>query len=119
MGRDIPSRIKAKFLPNLVVVEPIGDWTDGHIRLAGSLLMERFGREIQGMLISELYAIYPAMGDMLVESARRSEKTRKPGILSARICAGSVELMRFEAVGLPVFAPDGIAQWNLVGVFRF
>jgi hypothetical protein len=38
MGREIPSRIKAKLLPNLVVIEPVGEWTDGHIRLAGSML---------------------------------------------------------------------------------
>jgi hypothetical protein len=65
MGRDIPYRITAIFLPNLVVVEPIGEWTDARIRLAGSLLMERFGRDIHGMLISELYAADPVMGEML------------------------------------------------------
>lgn len=54
MGRDIPSRALAKLLPNIIIGEPIGGWDDARIRLAGTALMERFGRDVAGELTSEL-----------------------------------------------------------------
>lgn len=119
MHRDIPSRAIAQFLSNIVVCEPVGDWADGHIRLAGSVLTQRFGREIQGASISELYANDPEGARMLLANARRAQKARKPGLLSTRVCTGQVEVMRFEVVALPIWAPDGATLWSLVGVFRF
>jgi hypothetical protein len=119
MGRDVPSRAIARFLSNISVCEPVGDWTDGRIRLAGTILTERFGRDIQGALISELYGSDPAGGSMLLENARRAQATRQPGLLCTRVCAGEREVMRFEVVALPIFASDGRAPLSLVGTFRF
>ncbi len=119
MGRDMPSRAIAKFLSNIVVCEPVGEWTDGRIRLAGSALTQRFGRDIQGTLISELYGNDPDGGAMLLQNAKLAQKTREPGLLSTRVCKGQVEVMRFEVVALPIWAPDGTTHWSLVGVFRF
>lgn len=119
MGRDIPSRGLAKLLPNIVIAEPIGAWEDAYIRLAGSVLTERFGRDIAGMRISELYQNDPKGGAMLLAGARCADETRQPGLLSTRVTAGKTELMRFEVVALPIFAPDGVTHWCLVGTFRF
>lgn len=119
MGRDIPSRAFGKFLPNIVIAEPAPDWSDAHIRLAGSVFTERFGRDITGMELSELYRADPQACAFLLEGAREADRTRKPGMISARVVAGSVEIMRFESVCLPIYAPDGGGRWIMVGTFRF
>ena len=62
MGRDIPSRELGKFLGNITIVEPIGDWEDSHVRLAGQILMLRFGRDVTGMRGSDAAASPEAAG---------------------------------------------------------
>jgi hypothetical protein len=119
MGRDIPSRAISKLLSNIAICEPEIGWADARIRLAGSILTERFGRNITGMRISELYESDPEAGRMLVESARQAQEMRQPGLLSTRVVANNTEVMRFEVVALPIFAPDGFTPWCLVGIFRF
>lgn len=119
MGRDIPSRALAKFLPNIVIAEPKADWSDAHIRLAGSVLTERFGRDITGVQLMELYRADPQGGAMLLGGARQADETRKPVLLGTRVLAGSMEVMRFEVVAVPVYAPEGVRHWILVGTFRF
>lgn len=119
MGRDIPCRAIARLLDCISICEPVGDWADGRIRIAGSILTLRFGRDIHGMLISELYKDDPEGGRILLERARRAQATREPALLDTRVCAGDVEVMRFEVVVVPIFAADGIAPLSLVGTFRF
>ena len=119
MGRDIPSRALAKFLPGLVIAEPVEDWKDARIRLAGSVLTERFGRDISGMMLSEIYRNDPDGGAKLLQGGRVAATTREPGILSTRVMAGTAELLRFEVVALPIYAPDGVTPWCMVGTFRF
>jgi hypothetical protein len=119
MGRDVPSRAIATLLPSISICEPLGDWVDGRIRIAGSILTLRFGRDIHGLLVSELYKDDPDGGRILLENARRAQETRRPGLLSTRVCAEEHEVMRFEVVALPIFAADGLTQLSLVGTFRF
>ena len=119
MGRDVPSRGLGKFLSHISICEPVGDWADGRIRVAGSILVLRFGRDIGGMLISELYRSDPDGGRILLETARRAQETREPGLLSARVLSNEFEVMRFEVVALPIFAADGVSPLSLVGTFRF
>lgn len=119
MSRDIPSRGLARFLSHISICEPVNDWADGRIRVAGSILVLRFGRDIGGMLISELYRDDAKGGRILLETARRAQETRQPGLLSARVRSNGVELMHFEVVALPIFATDGVSPLSLVGTFRF
>jgi hypothetical protein len=119
MGREVPSRGLARFLSHISICEPVGDWADARIRIAGSILVLRFGRDIGGMLISELYAGDREGGRMLLDTARGAQETREPGLLSARVCSNELELMRFEVVALPIFAADGVSPLSLVGTFRF
>ena len=118
MGQHLPSRAIRRFMLNITVCEPIGDWDDCRIRVAASILSEHFGCNVQGELISTLYGSDRRGGMMLLENAQRAPKTRRPGLLSTRICAGELEVMRFEVVALPIYAYDGITQWCLVGTFR-
>jgi len=119
MGRDVPSRAIATFLSCISICEPLGDWVDGRIRIAGSILTLRFGRDIHGLLISELYKDDPDGGRILLDNARRAQETRQPGLLSTRVCADHLEVMRFEVVALPIFAADGLRPLSLAGTFRF
>lgn len=119
MGRDIPCRSMASLLHSIVIAEPIGDWQDAHIRLAGSVLTERFGRDVTGMRINELYENDPEGGAMLLRGAKRADETRAPSLFDTRVMAGKLEVMRLEVVILPIFAPDGLTRWCLAGTFRF
>ena len=89
------------------------------VRIAGSILTERFGRNIAGSLISELYNSDPESGEMLLEGARQAQETRQPGLLSTRVVSNKIEVMRFEVVALPISSPDGLTFCCMVGIFRF
>lgn len=119
MGRDLPSRAVAKLLPNIAVTEPIDGWADGHIRLAGLVYLERFGRDITGMNIRQLYAGDSAGADAILAGARHCAEHHCPTVLHTQVLAESTELMRFEVLALPIFAPGNNSVWNLAGTFRF
>ena len=118
MGRDIPSRALAKFLPNIIIAEPLNNWADARIRLAGTAFMERFGRDVAGELTSHLYADDPDGAALLLKLARQAAEIRKPGMIDLRIRADEIEVFHIETVLLPIFAPDGATCWALVGAFR-
>ena len=119
MGRDVPARPIAKLLRNIAISEPVGDWDDAHIRLAGLAYAERFGRDIAGMNIRALYADDVQSAQALLEGGRHVTATREPRIMHTRVMAEAIELMRYEVVSLPVFAPAGDTIWCLTGAFRF
>lgn len=119
MGRDIPSRALARYLPNIIIAEPLGQWDDARIRLAGTAFMERFGREVAGELTSRLYAEDPDGAALLLKLARQAAEIRKPGMIDLRIRTDEIEVFRIETVLLPIYAPDGASCWALVGAFRF
>lgn len=119
MGRDIPSRALAKLLPHILITEPIDNWSDARIRLAGTAMIERFGREIAGTLVSENYTQDQDGAKLLLQLGARAAQSREPGVLNTRIFADGIEMMHLEIVLLPIFAPDGTGVWNVVGAFRF
>ena len=55
MGRDVPARTLARLTKNFVVLETQPSLGDFRFRLVGSVLRERFGRDVSGLLISEVY----------------------------------------------------------------
>ena len=119
MGRDIPSRALAKLLPDIIIAEPIGCWDDARIRLAGTALMERFGRDGAGELTRKLYAGDRDGATLLLKLARDAAEIRKPGMIDLRILSDEIEVFHIETVLLPIFAPQGSACWAMVGAFRF
>lgn len=84
MGRDIPSRALARYLPNIIIAEPLSQWDDARIRLAGTAFMERFGRDVAGELTSRLYAEDPDGAALLLKLARQAAEIRKPGMIDLR-----------------------------------
>jgi hypothetical protein len=119
VGRDIPSRALAKLLPHILIAEPVRQWEDARIRLAGTALIERFGRDIAGLLVSQLYADNPEGASLLLDLGRRTVGTHQASILDTRIIVDDSEMMHMEMVLLPIQSRDGSEVWILVGAFKF
>ena len=120
LGRDIPNRAIAKVLAYVAITEPVDDWRDGRMRLVGSALANRFGRDITGVLISELF-VYddPLMLAAMLGGAKMAATRRRPGIATDRVLLDGREQMRNEVIVLPVDSPDSSATWALTGTFPF
>lgn len=115
MGRDIPSRQIAHLMKHLIVREPVEGGRDFRYRLVGTVLMERLGRDVTGLLISDVYA--PASAQSFIAALRRTIETGQPVIQRAEV-HGMVDTVRSaEGVLLPMKAPDGVTNWTLNGVF--
>ena len=117
VGRDIPSRPIADLLSSISIDEPIDDGNDYRVRLAGSSMSCRFGRDITGMRMSELFP--PDEFQKHLATRRATIEGGKPIIFSAHLTEGVVEHLHLEAIHLPVLAPDGFTKWVLIGVFYF
>ena len=119
MGRDIPSRALSKLLPHILITEPIDDWEDARIRLAGTAMLERFGRDIAGTLASEIYTDDQDGAKLLLQLGRRASQSRQPSVVDTRIFVDGIEMMHLEIVLMPIYSANGADIWNLVGAFRF
>jgi len=117
IGRDVPSRPIADLLSSISIYEPVNDGTDLRVWLAGTSMRRRFGNDITGKLMSELYT--PDDFRAHLEDARLSLEAGRPTFIDSRLSIGAVEQMHLEVVVLPVLAPDGISRWVLAGVFYF
>lgn len=120
MGRDIPHRTLSKVLAYVAITEPVDGWRNGRMRLVGSALTNRFGRDITGLLLSDLF-VYddPEMLATMLAGAKAAATKRKPGIATDRVLLGDQERMRNEVIVLPVESPDGNEMWALTGTFPF
>jgi len=119
MGRDIPSREIGRFLANIIIVEPIGDWEDSHVRLAGQVLMTRFGHDVTGLRGSHVFGDNPKGHRLLCELSREAVKTREPFFIDSRVVRGGAELMHLESMNAPIFGPNGEPGWMLGAMFLF
>jgi hypothetical protein len=115
MGRDVPSRVIARLMRNLVVLEPLDGGDDFNFRLVGTMVNERYGREVSGMLLSELYEADAA--ERFLISLRKVMATDAPVFQEAHVRGAFGDVRRPEAVLLPMTAPDGVSRWVLSGVF--
>ena len=119
LGRDIPARALAAVLPYTIIAQPVGQWDNARVRLAGTALVERFGRDITGMMQSEIFGPDPNSHLIILKLSRRAVKTRDPSLIETRISKAGIEAMRLEIVLVPINSPDGSEVWGLGGVFKF
>jgi hypothetical protein len=115
VGRDLPNRQIKLLLSNLMLLEPIEGGEDFKIRLAGTSMQLRFGREIAGLSMSSI--LKPE--DF---ASRRSQvndviRSGEPVYCEATISKGSLVALRSEFGILPVISPDSTQRWALVGIF--
>jgi hypothetical protein len=117
IGRDVPSRTIAAMLNNIIIYEPVNGGSDLKVRLAGTSIRRRFNREVTGMLMSELFP--PDEFREHLEMTLANIEAGPATIVDSHLTNGAVEKMHLEVVILPVFAPDRVHKWVLVGLFYF
>jgi hypothetical protein len=120
MGRDMPSRAIGSLLRDLCVSEPIGDWADARIRLAGSTMAEYFGRDVSGMLMSQI------VGDgrendfqLMMNGSRYATANNKPGTIEHLLLDEGRVALRQEMTAVPIWSPEGDTRWLVTGTFNF
>jgi hypothetical protein len=117
IGRDVPSRAIASMLSHIIVHEPINGGSDLKVRVAGTAIRKRFGRDITGETLSRLFPT-PAFPHRL-KSVLTAIETGAPQFADCQLSTGSLEILHSELVILPVFAPDRVRKWTLSIVFFF
>ena len=115
VGRDVPSRALSPVLRNLVLYEPIDGLRDFAVRLAGSALIRRFGCDITGLKLSELFdrESFECHRAAMVEIVT----TDTPNALDVKLAGKGRTQLHFVVLGLPVLAADRAAVWVLGGLF--
>lgn len=117
IGRDVPSHAIARQLATISLYAPLDDKPDARVHLAGEGLKRRFGRDITGRLMSELFspADFKIRFAAIMDVITRGE----PRLAEITHRIGSLEVMRLELLTLPVVAPNGIDRWALTVAFYF
>ncbi len=117
VGRDVPSRALAGVLRNLALYEPVADMQDFRLRLAGTAFTRRFGRDVTGLKLSEIY-------DERSFASHRSGlanvvQSNVHELADVKLERGDRTFLRFEALRLPVLSPDRKDIWVMGAVFYF
>ncbi len=117
VGQDIPSRELAGVLRNLAVYEPVEDGHDYRVRIAGTAFYRRFGREVTGRLLSELFdlQLFADIRKGLLEVVGHGT----PYSVAIERSQGARPAVQSEILLLPVASPDGQARWALAGMFFY
>lgn len=115
VGRDIPSRALSSVLRDLAVFEPIEN--DFRARVGGTGLLQRFGRDITGVRMSELYA--PATFARRRKWLHDAMDGNRPVTHRIEMQQGIRKPLSFELLYLPVLAPDLCTKWALAGFFYY
>jgi hypothetical protein len=117
IGKDVPSRALARVMSHLVVYEPLEEGRDFRARLAGTSLLRRFGRDISGSKLSELFE--PGAFAAQRDDMRMLLHTGRPCVLEVKATIDTYPVLHFEIVALPVLAPDRETPWILSGLFYY
>jgi hypothetical protein len=111
IGRDVPSRAIARLLSHVAVYAPLPDGSDAKVHLAGSALRRRFGRDITGLMMSEVFI--PEDFKVRMAAVNSVVGRGEPRLAEITHHAGDIEVLRLELLLLPVTAPNGIDRWAL------
>lgn len=98
--RDLPSRAMAAYLQNIIVWEPVDAWKDARVRLMGSALVFRFGGNIKGRLMSDVFSHIerPQHTGMI----RAAMNKGIPTFVRSTIRCGDMDLMKLELLLAPI-----------------
>jgi len=119
MERDIPAPQIASLMQDLMVAEPVRDWADARIHLAGAAMAEYFGRRVDGALMSDIFAEEPRDREMLLAEARTAIARSRPGVVEQILVENGHVVLRQEVTALPIYASDGKTRWILTSTFNF
>src|SRR5665213_3237509 len=114
-GQDVPSRELSATLRNLIVYEPLDEGRDFRVRVAGSALIRRFGRDVKGLLLSELFegGMFARQRDEMNAMIRDG----KPFSLDVVLWSGRRNGLQFEVLGLPILASENGPYWPVIAIF--
>jgi hypothetical protein len=114
VGRDLPSRALAGVLRNLAIYEPVDSGADFRMRVAGTGLVRRYGCEVTGMLLSQLYE--PMAFERQLEIVAKA-RHGAPIFADIRMTHGRRVELQYESLLLPVRSPDLSQNWVMGGFF--
>ncbi len=117
VGRHVPSRELVSVLPGLCLFEPLRGGLDFRVRLAGTALRRRFGRDITGMKLSNLF--HPMHLDHHCAQMAHIGRTGAAHVLAVRSLRDGRVRLHFELMGLRVLAADGRTPWIMTGQFFY
>jgi hypothetical protein len=117
VGRDVPARQLGGILRNLAVFEPLEDCRDFRVRLAGTAFLRRFGRDITGLKLSEIFQ----EAGLERHRANMAEVVRSgaPFAYDVKLKRGNRTVLHAEALRLPVQSADRMSTWVLSGLFYY
>jgi len=115
IGRDVPSRKLGPILRNLGVYQPLEGGADFRVRLAGAAFLRRFGRDVGGARLSDLFdgRAFERRRDNLLEILHSG----RPAIHDVEVPQLKRAPLRFEALALPALSPTRTTGWLLGGMF--
>lgn len=117
IGRDIPSRAIARLLSHVIVYAPFADGSNAMVHLAGSGLRMRFGRDITGLKLSQVFV--PEDFQVRLAAINDVITRGEPRLAEIVHRASGIEVLRMEILALPVIAPNGNDRWVLTFAFYF
>ncbi len=117
IGRDVPSRAIARLLSHVIVYAPNEDGSDAVVHLAGSGLRMRFGRDVTGLKLSQIFV--PEDFRVRLEALHDVITRGEPRLAEIIHHTSDIELLRVELLTMPVTAPNGIDRWVLAFAFYF
>ncbi len=117
VGRDVPARQLGGILRNLAVFEPLDDCRDFRARLAGTAFLRRFGRDITGFKLSEIFQ-EPILEGYRAQMAE-VVKSGAPLALDVKLQRGKRAFLHAELLRLPVQSADRTSTWVLSGLFYY
>ena len=117
IGRDVPSRKIANLLGHIAIYEPVDGRRDFRVRLAGNSVRGRYGSDIKGKLMSELFDAEAFAYNCA--KAKEVLLSHQMMIFEADLSQFGITRRTYEVVLLPVLAPDQSSKWMLCGIFRF
>jgi hypothetical protein len=115
VGRDVPSRHVSEILRNLAIFEPVDCANDFRARLVGTGFMRRFGKDVTGLRLSQIFceAGFERHRNVMAETVRSGE----PSAFDVKLRRGNRTVLHCEILKLPVFSPDRRSTWILKGLF--
>ena len=116
IGRELPSRALASVLRYLALFEPVEDGDDFRVRLAGTAWLRRFGCEVSGWTLSQLYA--GAELDGWRKRLRETLEGGQPICGDLKVIGDNGVQLHSELLVLPV-AVKGGGACALVGLFHY
>ena len=117
VGRDLPARAILKILDRLYLLDPVEGATDFRFRLAPSGLIRRFGTDVSGHLLSDLYT--GKAFEQYAQSLRQTLELERPVSYDVRMIGTAKEVMHLERVSVPVKSRDLGRTLLLGGTFYF